>query len=142
MRLLLPVLALTTALAGPALAADRLVPANATGALEAHRGKPWYEPLETCAGFHIYNARRLDAASDGAGYAAAMTRAADFLMPAAKRLSEDQGITFSEGLDRAKPEIQNYSMALEITGSGDAAFIANWTKACDDILAGYNKAVG
>jgi hypothetical protein len=76
MRLLLPVLALTTALAGPALAADRLVPANAAGALEAHRGKPWYEPLEPCAGFHIYNARRLDAASDGAGYAAAMTRAA------------------------------------------------------------------
>jgi hypothetical protein len=63
-------------------------------------------------------------------------------MPAAKRLSEDQAMTFSEGLEAAKPKIQDYSMALEITGSGDAAFIANWTKACDDILAGYNKAVG
>lgn len=142
MRLLLPVLALTVMLASPALAADKLVPVNAAGALEGHRGKPWYEPLETCAGFHIYNARRLDAASDGAGYGAAMTRAADYMMPAAKRLSEDQGITFTEGLEAAKPKIQDYSMALEITGSGDAAFLAGWTKACDEILAGYKKAFG
>ncbi|MDB5470247.1 MAG: hypothetical protein JWR84_1807 [Caulobacter sp.] len=142
MRLLLPVLVLAAALAGPALAADKLVPATAAGALEAHRGKPWYEPLETCAGFHIYNSRRLSAAGDGAGYEAAMTRAAEFMMPAAKRISEDQGKTFGEGLEAAKPQVQNYATALEITATGDAAFISGWTRACDEILAGYKAAVG
>ena len=142
MRLLLPALILAAALASPALAADKLVPPTATGALEAHRGKPWYEPLETCAGFHIYNSRRLSAASDGAGYEAAMTRAADFMMPAAKRISEDQGKTFGEGLEAAQPQVQDYAMALEMTGSGKPDFIAGWTRACDEILSGYKKAFG
>lgn len=145
MRLLLPILAFAAGLgafSGPALAAARLVPQTATGALEPYRGEPWYKAMENCAGFHVYNARRLSAASDGAGSEAAMTRAADFMMPAARRISEDGGITFSQGLEVAKPDVQNYATAIEFTASDEPDFITGWTEACDEILAGYNKTFG
>lgn len=142
MRLITLASALTlAALAQPALAADKLVPQTATGALQAHRGKPWTEPLFTCAGYHTYNLRRLKGAGDSAGAWAAAGKAVDMKTAGIAQLVKDRGMTTEAATARATPLVNNYAMAVEM-GIQDDDFFASWNKACDEIWAGYKKAGG
>lgn len=141
MRLLLPVLLLAATLAGPALAADKTVPDGAAGALEPYRGKPWAVPLNNCAGFHTWNGRRLQDAGDSQGSWTQASKAAEFLAAAATRYSEDQGLTYDQGVEKAKPRIANAVKALDLAIQGDD-FLSSWTRTCDQVLSAYRKAFG
>lgn len=140
MRRLLLALILTTALAGPALAADKLIPATATGAVGEHKGKPWREPLINCAGFHAWNGRNLKAAGDTTGAWDEAGKAADFVTRAATRISEDQGITYDQATARNQQSIKGVVAYLDMEMVPPD--VAGWTSHCQDILAGYKKAFG
>lgn len=141
MRMIVCILALSSAIAGPASAADKLVPATATGALEAHRGKPWRTPLFTCAGFHIYDSGRLTDAGDAAGSRKAMQRALEFKDAGARQLVLDQGVAPEVAIAKATRLSDNYATGVGMAIQGDT-FIADWRKACEEIWTGYRKAGG
>lgn len=141
MRLFACVLALTVA-AGPALAAEKLVPANATGALEAHRGKPWSEALFTCAGFQTYHTRRLKAAGDPAGAWTAVGKAVDLKNAGIAQLAKDNGMAVEAATPRGTARVDGYAFAVEAEDYGEGDFLSGWNKACDEIWAGYRKAGG
>lgn len=138
MRLILCTLALTAIFAGPVLAADKLVPANAAGALGEHKGKPWREPLTNCAGFHTWHGRNLGEAGDNKGSWDEAGKAADFMTAAARRISEDQGQTVDEAMAANKRRVQNVVTSLDMSEPD----VAGWTKVCQEYLAGYKKAFG
>lgn len=138
MRLVACILAL--AVAGPAVAAEKLVPQNATGALEQHRGKPWTEPLFTCAGFHTYDMRRLKGAGDTAGAWAAIGKALDLKTAGVAQLAKDQGISNEAATRQATSQVEAYAFAVEAENYGEADFFPGWNKACAEIWAGYKKA--
>ncbi|HYE47199.1 MAG TPA: hypothetical protein VEA44_15660 [Caulobacter sp.] len=140
MRLLVCTFTFAIVLAGPAAAADLTVSPTAAGALEAHRGKPWYVPLNNCAGFHIFNGRRLKEAGDASGSAAETAKAADFMTAAATRISQDQGKTYDQAFAGNQRKVQNAVTALEMAIAPPDP--AAWTKVCGEIMAGYRKVVG
>lgn len=127
------------ALAQPSLAADRFVPQTAKGALESHRGKPWTEPLFTCAGFHTYNMRRLKGAGETSDAWDALGRVADFKDAGAAQWAKDKGVNAAAAAAQATKASDNYSIAIEMEDLDDAG-VREWTAACDEIWAGYRKA--
>ena len=140
MRPLLIALALTATLAGPALAADKLVPAGATGALGEHKGKPWREPLTNCAGFHVWNGRNLKNAGDMNGSWDEAGKAADFMTAAANRISQDEGKTYDQAFAANQTSVKNVVTYLDMEMSPPD--VAGWTSHCQEVLAGYRKAFG
>jgi hypothetical protein len=135
MRLILA-LALAAAVATPALAADRLVPDTATGALAEHKGKPWRVPLTNCAGFHTWNGRNLGEAGDSDASWNEAGKAADFMIAAARRISEDEGKTVEQATAGNKQRILNVVTSLDMSEPD----VAGWTRVCQEYLAGYRKA--
>lgn len=136
MRLILIVALAAAAVAGPAVAADRLVPDTATGALAEHRGKPWREPLTNCTGFHTWHGRNLEEAGDSKGSWDEAGKAAGFMTAAAERISADQGKTIDEAMAGNKRRVQNVVTSLDMSTPD----VAGWTKVCQEYLAGYRKA--
>lgn len=141
MRLFVCTLALAAAFAGPAAAADKLVPETAKGALEAHRGKPWRTPLFICAGFHTYDSGRLNDEGDAAGSWNAMRRGVEFKDAGARQLVQDQGVSAEVAAATATRLTKNHATGIGMAIQGDT-FIADWRKACDEIWTGYKKAGG
>jgi hypothetical protein len=140
MRRLIPALALVAALASaaPALAADRIVPTDAAGPLEAYRGKPWFEPLLVCAAVYVVEARN---APDAVTAAPAKRRSAEFYAAVATRVSEDRGMTFDQGLEWGRGALNTRIMAVEYQWpSADQR--APVEKGCDGIMAAYEKTFG
>lgn len=140
-RILAPAL-LLAALAQPAFAADKLVPQTATGALEGHRGKPWTEPLFTCAGYHTYNLRRLKGAGDTSGAWDAAGKAVDLKTAGAAQYAKDKGVSLDAATATATKRIESYAFAVEAQDYGTTDFFPGWNKACDEIWAGWKKAGG
>ncbi len=140
MRLFLAALILTSTLASPVFAADKLVPATATGAVGEHKGKPWREPLTNCAGFHAWNGRNMKAAGDTNGAWDEAGKAADFATRAAARISQDQGMTSDQATARNQQDIKNVVTYLDLEMAPPD--VADWTRHCQEILAGYEKAFG
>ncbi|MDO9336253.1 MAG: hypothetical protein Q7T61_07615 [Caulobacter sp.] len=138
MRLILCPLTLAAVLVGPALAADKLIPATATGAVGEHRGKPWLEPLTNCAGFHAWNGRNLKLAGDTKGAWDEAGKTADFMTAAANRVSQDRSVTYDQAFAGNQRPIKNVMTYLDMEMVPPD--VTDWTQHCQEILAGYRKA--
>jgi hypothetical protein len=139
MRLLLSALVLAAVTAGPALAADQLVPASAAGQLESYRGKPWWEPMLFCAAIYMVEADKAAEAGETAKVDPARTRAAGFFASAATRVSEDQGKSFDEAMVFLRGGLTSRMMAVTYSWHTPAQFEGSH-KACAEMEAGYEKA--
>lgn len=137
MRLILA-LSLAALVATPALATDKLIPANATGAIAEHKGKAWREPLTNCAGFHSWNLRRLKAAGDTAGAWAETDKIIAFTDAAAGRISADNGVAVDQAKAENRPRIQNVVNYLDM--EIEPPDPVGWTKVCTEYLAAYRRA--
>jgi hypothetical protein len=77
----------------PVVAADKLVPANAVGAVQAWHGRAWWQVMAFCVGAWENAAYEAEHAGDKARADALRAEAAGrFYRPALKRLMDDRGI--------------------------------------------------
>ncbi|MBS0295517.1 MAG: hypothetical protein JSR45_04340 [Proteobacteria bacterium] len=93
--------------ATPALADDKLTPANAGGPgqpLEHFAGMPWIKPLGYCGGLHVTRSEFIQD-KDPAQAKATRMKAAPFLAAAATRLERDRGVSNDEAFKLALKEI-------------------------------------
>jgi hypothetical protein len=121
MKIVLAILAAALA-ATPALADDRIVPANAAGPLADVTGRAWFRVLGHCAALYLERAELLKD-KDAAAAKGLRDQAASFLGDAATRLERDRGLGNDDAFKTSMKQIQAERIFVGGTGAAnDDAF--------------------
>jgi hypothetical protein len=121
----------------PMTAQDKRVAVDATGPMQAWRGRPWWHVLAYCSGVYEYTAYRREE-TDPAGAEALREQGNDlFFRPGIRRLMEDRGIDADAGAAVMQPDV-NFHMI--VTGEEGRPFEEDRAR-CRTFMAAYAAAI-
>jgi len=123
----------------PQLPADKLVPVDAIGAMQAFRGRPWWQALAFCIGVHENRANKLEREGDAAGAEGVRDIYFEqFEQPAIQRLMTDRGISEEEAIEILRPDMNFQFLVAAEEGPANRPFAADQAR-CRSVQANHAR---